>query len=111
MFIKQILLLLSCYHINFKISRTGQKKRVIEQGLIGPLEKCRQQVLEEQLGITSTSRGFRANNHAVAPYERIKRGLFYFYPKRLAEKNGIQPESLNCRINNSHSNVLHLFNF
>ena len=27
--------------------------------------------------------------HSVATYEQTKKGLFYFYPKRLVEENGI----------------------
>ena len=53
-------------------------------------------VLNEIVNITSNNRGFRTNNHSVATYEQVKKGLYYFYPKRIVEKDGIhtQPPNL-----------------
>ena len=48
----------------------------------GPMSKYRK-VLEEAVNVTSTNRGFRTMRHSVATYEQTKKGLFYFYPKRL----------------------------
>ena len=42
-------------------------------------------VLEEAANVTSTNRGFRIMKHSVATYEQTKKGLSYFYPKRLVE--------------------------
>ena len=46
-------------------------------------------VLEESVNVTSTNRGFRTIQHSVATYEQTKKGLSYFYPKRIAEEDGI----------------------
>ena len=78
-----------------KFSSKGLNKRVLEQSGDGPLEKYRR-VLNEKVNITSNNRGFRTNNHSVATYEQVKKGLSYFYPKRIVETDGIhtQPPNL-----------------
>ena len=43
----------------------------------GPLEKYRR-VLNETVNVTSNNRGFRTNNHSVATYEQVNKGLSYF---------------------------------
>ena len=64
------------------MSSKGLNKSVLEQNGNGPLDKyCR--ILVEKTNITSTDRGFRRNNHAVAAYEQVKKGFSYCYPKNL----------------------------
>ena len=73
-----------CYDVtsnNFKFSSKGLNKRVLEQSGDVPLEKFRRG-LNEKVNVTSNKRGFRTNNHSVATYEQVKKGLSYFYPKR-----------------------------
>ena len=54
----------------------------------GPMPKYRK-VLEEAVNVTSTNRGFGTIQHSVATYEQTKKGLSYFYPKRIVEEDGI----------------------
>ena len=87
-----------CYDVTSnkrKFSSKGLNKRVLEQSGDGPLEKYRK-VLNEKVNITSNNRGFRKNNHSVATYEEVKKGLSYFCPKRIDETDGIhtQPPNL-----------------
>ena len=51
-------------------------------------------VLEEGVNVTSTNRGFRTMKQSVATYEQTKKGLSYFYPKRLVKEDGIHNEPL-----------------
>ena len=51
-------------------------------------------VLEEAVNVTSTNRGFRTMKHSVATYEQTKKGLSYFYPKRLVEEDRIHTKPL-----------------
>ena len=51
-------------------------------------------VLEEAVNVTSTNRGFRTIQHSVATYEQTKKGLSYFYPKRIVEEDGIHTKPL-----------------
>ena len=87
-----------CYNFTSKkpkFSSKGLKKRVLEQSGDGPLEKYRR-VLNEKVNVTSNNRGFRTNNHSIATYEQVKKGLSYFYPKRIVEidRNHTQPLNL-----------------
>ena len=59
----------------------------------GPMSKPRK-VLEEAVNVTSTNRGFRTIQHSVATYEQTKKGLSYFYPKRIVEEDGIHKKPL-----------------
>ena len=77
-----------------KFSSKGVNKRVMEQSRDGPLEKYRR-ILNEKLNVTSNKRGFRTNSHSVATYEQVKKGLSYFYPKRIVESDGIHTQPLN----------------
>ena len=70
----------------FKFSSKGLNKRILEQSGDGPLEKYRR-VLEEKVKITSNI-AFRTQNHALATYEQTKKGLSYFYPKRIVAADG-----------------------
>ena len=86
-----------CYDVTsnkLKFSSKGLNKRVLEQSGDGPLEKYRR-VLNEKVNVTSNNRGFRTNNHSVATYEQVKKGLSYFYPKRIVETDGIHTQPLN----------------
>ena len=86
-----------CYDVTsnkFKFSSKGLNKRVLEQSGDGPLEKYRR-VLNDKVNVTSNNRGFRTNNHSVATYEQVKKGLSYFYPKRIVETDGIHTQPLN----------------
>ena len=78
-----------------KFGNKGLNKRVLEQCGDGPLEKSRR-VLNEMVNVTSNNRGFRTNNHSVATYEQVRKGLSYFCPKRIVEIDGIhtQPPNL-----------------
>ena len=78
----------------FKSNCKGLNKRVLEQSDDGTLEKYRT-VLNEKVDVTSNNGGFRLNNHAVATYEQVKKGLSYFYPKRIIENYGILTQPLN----------------
>ena len=86
-----------CYEVTsnkHKISSNkGLSKRVLEQSGDGPLEKYRR-VLNEKVNVTSNNRGFRTNNHSVATYEQVKKGLSYFYPERIVETDGVHTQPL-----------------
>ena len=77
-----------------KISSKGLNKRVQEQNGDWPLEKYLR-VLDEKENVTSNNRGFRTNNHSVATYEQVKKGVSYFYPKQIVESDGIYTQPLN----------------
>ena len=51
-------------------------------------------VLAQAVNVTSTNRGFRQRKRSVATYEQTKKGLSYFYPKRLVEEDGILTKPL-----------------
>ena len=51
-------------------------------------------VLDEFINVTSTNRGFRIVQHSVATYEQTKKGLSYFYPKRIVDADGIHTRPL-----------------
>ena len=80
-----------CYDSNsnkYKFSSKGLNKRTLEDSGDGPMAKYRK-VLDEAVNVTSTNRGFRAMKHNVVTYEQTKKGLSYFYPKRIVEEDGI----------------------
>ena len=58
------------------------------------MEKYRR-VMDEVINLTSTNRGFGTINPCVATYEQTKNGLFYFYPKRIVQSDGIHTAPLN----------------
>ena len=85
-----------CYDVTsnkLNFSSKSLNKRVLEQSGGGPLEKYRI-VLKEKVNVTSNNRGFRTNNHSVATYEQVKKGLSYFYPKRIVESDGTHTQLL-----------------
>ena len=69
-------------------------KRVLEQSGDGPLEK-HHRVFNEKVNVTLNNRGFRTNNNSVTTYEQLKKGLSYFYPKRIVETDGVHSQALN----------------
>ena len=76
------------------ISSEVLNKRVLEQSGEGPLVKYRR-VLNEKVKVTWKNGRFRTNNHSVVIYEHVKKGLSYFYPKRIVETDGIHTQPLN----------------
>ena len=77
----------------YKFSSKGLNKITLEDIGDGPMSKYRK-VLEEAVNVTSTNRGFRTIQHSVATYEQTKKGLSYFYPKRIVEEDGIHTKPL-----------------
>ena len=96
-----------CYDvtsIKLKFSSKCLNKRVLEQSGDGPLEKYRR-VLNEKVNVISNNRGFRTNNHCAATYEQVKKGLSYFYLKRIVETDGIHTQPLNLKDIHSFFNL------
>ena len=71
-----------------KFSSKGLNKRTLAESGAGPLEKYRC-VLDEKTNVQSTNRGFRTIQHSVCTHEHTKRGLSYFYPKKIVLDDGI----------------------
>ena len=78
----------------YKFSSKGLAKRTFEDSGDGPMAKY-QKVLNEQENVTSTNRGFRTKDHSIATYEQTKKGLSFFYPKKIVEQDGIHTLPLN----------------
>ena len=78
----------------YKFSSKGLNKRTLEENGDGPMEKYRR-VMDEIINLTSTNRGFRTINHCVNTYEQTKKGLSFFYPKRIVQSDGIHTAPLN----------------
>ena len=51
-------------------------------------------VLQEAVNVTSTNRGLRTIKHSVATHEQTRKGLSYFYPKRIVGEDGIHARPL-----------------
>ena len=85
-----------CYDRNsnkYKFSSKGFNKRTLEDCGDGAMSKyCKK--LEEAVNVTSTNRRFRTMKRSVATYEQTKKGLSYFYSKRLVEENRIHAKPL-----------------
>ncbi len=77
----------------YKFRSKGLNKITLDDCGDEPMTKYRK-VLEEAVNVTSTNRGFRTMKHSVATYEQTKKGLSYFYPKRLVEEDGIHTKLL-----------------
>ena len=80
-----------CYDLNsnkYQFSSKGLNKRTLEDCGDGPMPKYRK-VVDEFVNVISTNRGFRNVQHSVATYEQTKKGLSYFYPKRIVDADGI----------------------
>ena len=76
-----------------KFSSKGLNKNVLEENSNGPLQKYRR-VLDDAVNVSSTNRGFKTMNHQILTYEQTKRGLSYFYPKRIVDRDGIHTKPL-----------------
>ena len=72
----------------FKCSSKGLNKRTFDHSGDGPIAKYRN-VLDKTENATSANRGFLTKNHCVATYKQTKKGLSYFYLKRLFQPEGI----------------------
>ena len=86
-----------CYDSNSnknKVSSKGLNKNTLEDCGDGHRAKYRK-VLDDFVDVTSTSRGFRIVHHSVATYEQTKKGLSYFYSKRIVDADGIHTRPLN----------------
>ena len=84
-----------CYDVTFKKFKLGSKglnKHVLEQGGNGLLEKYKS-ILNKKINFTSNKRGFRTNDYPLATYQQLKKGISYFYPKRIAESDGIHTQT------------------
>ena len=77
----------------YKFSSMGLNKSTLEDCGDRPMSKYRK-VLPEAVNVTSANRGFRTIQHSVATYEQTKKGLSYFYPKRIVEEDGIHTKPL-----------------
>ena len=78
----------------YKFSSKDLNKRTLEDCSDGPMAKYRK-VLDEFINVASTNRSFRTAHHSVATYEQTKKGLSYFYPKRIVDADGIQSRPFN----------------
>ena len=86
-----------CYDSNsnkYKVSSKRLNKRTLEDCADDPMAKYRKN-LDEFIKVISTNRGFRTVHHSVATYEQTKKGLSYFYPKKIADADGIHTRPLN----------------
>ena len=77
----------------YMFSGKGLNKRILEDCGDRRIAKYRK-VLEEAVNATSTKRGFRTIQLSVATYEQTKKGLSYFYPKRIIEEDVIHTKPL-----------------
>ena len=78
----------------YKVSSKVLNKGALENCGDGvSMSKC-PKVLEEAANVTSTNRTFRTIKHNVAAYDKTKKGLSCFYPKRLVEEDVIHTKPL-----------------
>ena len=85
-----------CYDSNsnkYNFSSKDLNKRSLEDCGDGLMAKYRK-VLDEFVNVISTNRGFRTVHHSVATYEQTKKGLSFFYPKRIVDSDGIHTRPL-----------------
>ena len=86
-----------CYDSNsnkYKFRSKNLNKRTLEDCGDGSMAKYRK-VIDEFINVTSTNRGFRTVHHSVATYEQTKKGLSYFYPKRILDGDSFRTRSFN----------------
>ena len=72
----------------YKLNSKGLNKRTLKDCGDGPMAKYRK-VWDEFVNVTSTNRGLRTVQISVAIYEQTKKGLSFFYPKRMVDADGI----------------------
>ena len=78
----------------FKFDSKGLNRRTLEDSDDGTMSKyC--QISEQVFNLTSTNRGFRTMQHAVATYEQTRKEFAYFYPKRNVQQDGKHTRLLN----------------
>ena len=77
-----------------KFSSQGLNKRTLEDCGDGEPMSNYRKASQEAVNVTSTNRGFLTIQHSVATYEQTKKGLSYFYPKRIVEEDGIHTKPL-----------------
>ena len=78
---------------NYKFNSKGLNKRTLEDCGDGPMAKYRK-VFFELINVTSTNRCSRTVHHSVGTYEQTRKGLSYFYPKRIVDADGIHTRPL-----------------
>ena len=76
-----------------RISSKGLNKRTLEDTGGESISKYRP-VLDEAVNLKATKCGFKTSNNLVELYERTKKSLIYFYPKREVLKDGIHTKPL-----------------
>ena len=77
-----------------KFSSKGLNKRsILNDENEEPLAKYRR-VLQSKENIMSENRGFQVKHNATHTYVQQKRGLAYFYPKRIVLDDGIHTRPL-----------------
>ena len=77
----------------YKFSSKRLNKRTLEDCGDGLMAKYRK-VWDELINVTSINRGFRTVQHSAATFEQTKKGLSYFYPKRIVDADGIHTRPL-----------------
>ena len=78
----------------YKFSGKSLNKGTLEECGDGPKAKyCRS--FDEFINLTSIFRGFQTLDHSVATYEQTKKGLSYFYPKRIVDADSVHTRPLN----------------
>ena len=86
-----------CYDSNsnkYKFSSKSLIKGTLEDCGGRPMAKYRK-VLDRFINVTSTNRSVRTVHHSVALYEQTKKGLSYFYPKKIVDADCIHTRPLN----------------
>ena len=79
-----------------KFSSKVLNKRVLEKIGHEPVEKYRR-VLNENVNVASKNRGFRTNNHSVANFNQLRKGLSNFYPYRIVESGRVHTQQVNLQ--------------
>ena len=80
---------LCCYNEQtnkHKFSSKGLNRRTLEEFGDGGVMSTYHKVLEKAVNVSSTNKDFRSIQRSVATNERTKKGLSYFYPKKLIRR-------------------------
>ena len=86
-----------CYDVasnKLKFSSEDLNKRVLEHNGEGPFDKY-YPIMDGKTNITSANGCFCTNNHTVATYELIKKGLSLSYSKKIVQRDGTHTKPLN----------------